>query len=129
MVLKLYFGKKLLKKGGVMDNILTINNQKDILSQEEIETLLKGFIKLIEKNTEQKVKINIQNNNFKEFDNKKGKYYLPDLSVNTIKNLENLKTCAMKIYNENKQLKKEVEKLQTKVIALRNELLAIKNEI
>ena len=115
-----------------MNNIITLNNKTDILSQEEIETLLKGFIKLIEKNTEQKVRLSLKNNGHEDFNKiseKDKKYNLPNLSVNTIKGLEDLKNSAIKIFDENKKLKKQVLNLQNKVYFLRSELLNNKNEI
>ena len=112
-----------------MENIITLNNKKQILTQEEIETLLKGFIKLIEKNTEQKIKQALSVENLNVLNNKDKKYNIPDLSVNTIKSLEDLKNSAIKIFDENKKLKKQVLNLQNKVHFLRSELLNSKSEI
>ena len=39
-----------------MDNIIKFEPQNNVLSNQEIETLFKGLIKLVEKNTEQKLK-------------------------------------------------------------------------
>ena len=104
------------------ENILTLNNNQNILSQEEIESLFKGFIKLIEKNTEQKIK-NMCNLNFEEERKIIKKTNLPILSVNTVKDLEELKNMALKIFDENARLKKEIVKLNNKVVQLRSTLV------
>lgn len=115
-----------------MSNIITLNNKPEILSQEEIELLLKGFVKLIEKNTEQKLKLNLTGENFNSLNSlslKDKKYNLPNLSVETIKSLEELKNSAIKIFDENKKLKKQIETLKNKVLELRNELINKKCDI
>ncbi len=99
-----------------MDNILTLNNQNSVLTDEEIETLFKGFIKLVEKNTEQKLKnlnknVNVQNNK------------LPKLDIKTVKDLEELKQTAVSIFEENKKLKCEIKNYENKILELRGMLV------
>ncbi len=115
-----------------MDNVLTLNKNNNVLTQEEIETLFKGFIKLVEKNTEQRLKnslalknLNAQNGDGLGF---KSNSSLPKLKLSTVKDLEQLKKTALKIYDENKRLKKELCKLETKVLELRSEIISQKNK-
>lgn len=102
-----------------MENILTLNNTQNVLSQEEIETLFKGFIKLVEKNTEQKLKNNLKNEQFKKLTD------LPVLNISTVKDLEEVKQTALKIFDENVKLKKQIEREKLKILELRS--LLVKN--
>lgn len=108
-----------------MENIITLNRQNNILTQEEIETLLKGFIKLIEKNTEQKIKNTL---NFSTASNgvnykKRSVNSFPNLNVDTIKDLEDIKNTALKIFKENERLKKQIFIKEEKIQELRSMLV------
>lgn len=102
-----------------MDNVLTLNKNNSVLSDSEIESLFKGFIKLVEKNTEQKL---INSSNFvKENIVKKEKSIL-NLSVKSVKDLEELKKMAFRVFDENKKLKTQLINLEQKVCLLRSQI-------
>lgn len=167
-----------------MDNIIKFEPQNNVLSNQEIETLFKGLIKLVEKNTEQKLKNAGVLSQEKIDTNSKAKVYNfssaiksinnTDLADKTVTNdsishqksntditlnsnsancsqkpgvndissqlnnntennnnlkviaeLQNIKLRAIKVVEENKELKQKLKTLEEKLIHLRSEILSL----